>query len=78
MGLKTSTLVEIVVGMLLLGILLPIGLSGLLNPNNWVVNGTSVFEMSPSGATLQTLILTLLPILIVVSLIMYFVPKAGK
>jgi len=69
-------LMSIVIGMLLIGILLPIGLKGLLDPANWMYNSTdSLWDVIENGSTIQTLILTLLPILIIVGLVMYFVPK---
>jgi len=74
--ISTSQLITLVIGMLMIGILLPIGLKGLLDPTNWMYNSTtSLWDVIQNGATLQTLILTLLPILLIVGLIMYFVPK---
>ncbi|MHA1341031.1 MAG: hypothetical protein ACTSO2_13745 [Promethearchaeota archaeon] len=74
--INTEKLLGIVIGMLLIGILLPIGLKGLLDPSNWMYNSTtSLWDVIANGSTIQTLVLTLLPILIIVGLIMYFVPR---
>jgi len=74
--ISTEKLLTIVIGMLLMGILLPIGLKGLLDPDNWMYNSTaSLWDVIENGATIQTLVLTLLPILIIIGLVMYFVPR---
>lgn len=62
MELKASTIVGIVIGLLLLGIMLPIGLAGLE-------------AFTSTNADIETLVATVIPIVAVVGIIMLLIPK---
>lgn len=73
MPLSTRDIVSLVVAALLAGILLPIGLTGLVDVGNYVVNataGTTFADIAP--AALITLIGTVVPIIIVISVLLGF------
>jgi len=66
-----------VVSIILVGVLLPIGLVELSKDANWMYNSTtSLWDALDSGATLKTLVLTVMPILIVIGILMYYIPKS--
>jgi hypothetical protein len=72
--IKAGQIIGIVVSLILIGILLPIGLSSILNPSNWAFNETtSIFDLVPSGNLLSTLIFTLIPVMIIIGIAMKYV-----
>ena len=74
MGLETKDIVSLVVAALLAGILLPIGLSELVNISNAVVtvNGSASTFGAIAPASIITLLGTVVPIIIVISVMMGF------
>ena len=62
MALKASSIIAISIGAILLGVLLPIALNGLL-------------AFTSPNATVQTMVSVILPIIAVIGIIMFFVPR---
>ena len=80
MAISTKQVIYIVVSLIVIATLLPIGL-GLVS---WMgnvqvaVNSTTSYPLSELvDPTVLTLLTTLLPILIVISVALYFVPRAN-
>lgn len=71
MAVKTGTIITVVVALLLMGILLPIGLTDLVayNGSYYAANGT----LLGTSTTMATLLGTVLPILAIIGLVMAFV-----
>jgi len=63
MALEPNKIVSLVIGLLLLGILLPIGL-------------TELEAFTSTNASVETLVTVVIPICAVVGLLAYFLPKA--
>ncbi len=61
---SAGTIIGFIVALLLMGVLLPIGLTDLL-------------EFSNTNATIETLVTTVLPIMIAIGLVLGFMPR-GK
>lgn len=62
MELSAGKIISVVIALLLLGILIPIGI-------------TELEAFTSTNTALQTVITTVIPIVAVVGLLMYFIPK---
>lgn len=74
-------IIGIVLVLVVLGILLPIALVYIGNFGNTEVtlaNGTTVVTSDVVDPTLITLVTILLPIMVVIGLVMYFIPKSKE
>jgi hypothetical protein len=65
MAVSASKIIGLIVGLLVLGLLLPIGMVGIL-------------EFTSTNTTVQTIVTSLLPILVIVGIILAIVPKGGS
>ena len=82
MALNTRTIVEMVVTLIVISVLLPLGLGlvsvmGSAPVTYTLINGSSVTVLLSSlvNPTVLTLLTTLLPILVVIGIAMYYIPK---
>lgn len=65
MAPSAGQIIGFMVALLIIGVLLPVGLSDIL-------------EFSSTNSTIETLVTTILPIMAVVGLVIAFVPKGEK
>lgn len=63
MAPSAGKIIGFMVALLIIGVLLPVGL-------------TDILEFSSTNATIETLVTTILPIMAVVGLVIAFVPKS--
>lgn len=63
MAPTAGKIISFMVALLIIGVLLPVGL-------------TDILEFSSTNATIETLVTTILPIMAVVGLVIAFVPKS--
>lgn len=80
MSVTTKQVIMIVVSLIVIAVLLPIGL-GLVSYMGNVqvaINSTTSMPLSELvNPTVLTLLTTLLPILVVIGIALYFIPKSG-
>lgn len=65
MAPNASQIIGFMVALLIIGVLLPVGL-------------TDILEFTSTNATIKTLVTTILPIMAVVGLVIAFVPKGDE
>ena len=79
---KIAGIVMLVISLLLIGLLLPIGLTDLTGYtgayNSTQSNGTEYVQIIGTNATIGTLVASIIPIMIVISLILLFIPKGSE
>lgn len=79
-GGKSSRAIMLVISLIIISVVLPIGLAYISSASSTTVtlaNGTSVALSAVVDPTVLTLLTVLLPILAVIGIILYFVPKRG-
>ena len=79
MGLTISKIVGLVLAMVVIGLIFPLGLGYIAGAGSQTVtiNGTTQAVSALVDPTVLTLLTVLLPIMAVVGLIMYFVPRSN-
>ncbi|MGB5911855.1 MAG: hypothetical protein WBH31_11730 [Promethearchaeia archaeon] len=79
MAISTRQIVYTVVSLIIISALLPIGLglTSAMGQVNVTINGVPTALSTLVDPTVLTLLTTLLPILVVVGIAMYYIPKAG-
>ena len=74
--MKPKAIIGIVIAMILIGTLLPLGLSDLVDYNGSYYNGTyGSGEVLGTNSTIATLVGTVVPVMAVIGLVMLFVPS---
>ena len=79
MAITPKQVILIVVSLVVISVILPIGLglTSAMGDVNVTINGVPTPLDELVDPTVLTLLTTLLPILVVVSIAMYFIPKMG-
>ena len=67
---KATMIVSFAIILILIGILMPIGLSGLTSYNGTYTNATNSSQVLGTNSTMASLIGTILPVIIVISLVL--------
>ena len=67
---KAYVIVSFAITLLLIGILMPIGLTGLTSYNGTYTNATNSSQVLGTNSTMATLVGTVLPVIIVISLVL--------
>lgn len=77
MALKTNQIIMIVVSLVIIAVILPLGLGlvSAMGDVNVTVNGVPTPLSELVDPTVLTLLTTLLPILVVVGIAMYYIPS---
>lgn len=76
---STGTIIGFIVVLIMIGVLIPIGLDGLTDYTGAYNSSISGVEVSGTNTTVGTLVSTIIPIMIVITIILGFVSaKSGK
>jgi hypothetical protein len=73
-----STIIGLAIALILIGILLPIGLSDLVTYDGSYNSSLSGTEVTGTNSTIATLVATILPVMIVIGLILAFVATMSR
>jgi len=81
MAISVKQVIMIVVSLFVIAAVLPLGLASVSyigSLNITLMDGTSGLVSTFVSPTVLSLLTTLLPILVVISIALYFIPKAGE
>lgn len=80
MAISTKQVILIVVSLIVIAVILPIGLGlvSAMGDVNVTINEVATPLKELVDPTVLTLLTVLLPILVVISIAMYFIPKVGE
>lgn len=75
---KAYLVVSFAIVLILIGILLPIGLSGLTAYNGTYTNASNSSQVLGTNSTMATLVSTIIPVIIVISLVLALLSHRGE
>lgn len=79
MAVSTKQVIMIVVALVIIAVILPLGLGlvSAMGDVNVTINGVATPLSELVDPTVLTLLTTLMPILVVIGIALYFIPKSG-